>query len=306
MSQPPPPQPPQGPQHLSGPQRFPSGPHRPPYGPAVPPESLSTGAKIALGGAAAGTLLLVLILIGYFAWVRPGGTSGAAEPPPSPSGAVEPEGDEEPQDGPRDPEDRPGDGDGGEAGPQDPGAPPEFAEFEVQEFSGSGRTTVDIETSEEPRLLSISNKGAGGISVWSVDSEAETQWEVIRRGGGYEGRLLLTPPSMIDDYDALLVHADGDWEISLQPLSAADRWEATETEYGGSGDDVVQLLWSPNNFSRLDVTHTGSSNFSLRSYDDTGTSSLVNEIGDYEGQITLTPRTVLIEVQSQGTWTITR
>jgi hypothetical protein len=255
---------------------------------------------VALGGAAAGTVLLVLVLIGYFVWVRPGGTSVVAEPPPSPSQAAESEGEEEP----RAPEDRPGDGNLDT--PQDPGTPPEFTDFEAREFSGSGRGTVDVESSEEPHLLSISNKGARGISVWSVDSGAGKQRELVRRGGGYEGRLLFTPTSMFDDYDSLLIHAEGDWEVSLEPLSAADQWEATETEYSGSGDDVVQLLWSPDNFSALDVTHEGAGNFFLRSYDNTTTSSLVNEIGDYDGQITLTRRTVLIEVQSQGSWTITR
>ena len=69
---------------------------------------------------------------------------------------------------------------------------------------------------------------------------------------------------------------------------------------------MVQLFWSPDNFSALDVTHEGQGNFLLRSYDNTTSSLLVNEIGDYDGQIALTPRTVLIEVQSQGSWTITR
>lgn len=298
MSQPPPPLPPPGPRH------FPAAPHRSPYGPPAPPEDLSTGAKVALGGAAAGTVLLVLILIGYFVWMRPGGTSVVADPPPSPSEAVGSPGGEEAQDGPRGPQDEPGDGDGDAH--QDPGTPPEFSDFEVREFSGSGRGTVDVGSGEEPHILSISNKGPRGISVWSVDSEAETQRELVRRGGGYEGRLLLTPTNMFDNYDSLLIHTEGDWEVSMEPLSAADHWEATEAEYSGSGDDVVQLLWSPNNFSTLDVTHEGSGNFSLYSYDDDSTSLLSNEIGDYRGQISLTPRTVLIGVRSQGSWTITR
>lgn len=271
----------------------------------MPPDGLSTGAKVALGGAAAGTVLLVLILIGYFVWVRPGDTSVVAEPPSSPSEPAGSPGAEEPQDG-QDPEDPPEDPDSDADAPQDPGTPPDLPDFETQEFSGTGRTSVDIEVGEEPNILSVSQEGTGGISVWAVDSEAERQWEVLRRGSGYEGRLLFNTTSSLHSYDGLKIVTDGDWEVSLEPLSTADHWEAGEAEYGGSGDDVVQLLWSPDNFSTLAVAHEGPEHFSVRAYDNFSASTLISETGDHEGEFRLTPRTVLVAVESQGDWTITR
>lgn len=303
MSQPPPPEPPH---HSSGPQHFPSGPRHSPFGPPAPPEGLSTGAKVALGGASAGTALLVLLLIGYFVWVRPGDSAVVAEPPVSPSDgtAAAPDGTSAPEE-PRDPsEDSPEDEP--EDGPQDPGTPPDFPEYDVQEFSGTGTTTVEIETREEPGILTMSHEGNGRFFVWAVDSETDTSRAVVRRGNDYEGSVLFNTRSMFETIVALEVVTEGAWEISLEPLSAATHWEATDGEYEGDGDEVVQLLWSPTNFATLDVTHNGLSNFIVTSRDDLGSSSHINEIGRYEGEVTLSSKTLLVAVEADGSWAITR
>jgi hypothetical protein len=139
-----------------------------------------------------------------------------------------------------------------------------------------------------------------------VDSGTGTSRALVRRGGDYQGRVLFNTRSTFETVDALTVVTDGTWEVSVGPLSDAPRWEAGDREYEGEGDDVVQLLWSPTSFATLDVTHAGLSNFIVSSGDGLGSRTHVNEVGRYEGEVGLSAKDLLVAVEADGSWTITR
>ena len=54
------------------------------------------------------------------------------------------------------------------------------------------------------------------------------------------------------------------------------------------------------------ISNTGKSNFVVQAYSATGADLLVNEIGNYKGTTLLPSGTILLEVNSAGSWSITK
>ncbi len=80
-------------------------------------------------------------------------------------------------------------------------------------------------------------------------------------------------------------------------------WDGTGT-WTGKGDDLVVIQSGA--FSGLDsvkITNSGQSNFAVWAYGKTQ-DLLVNEIGNYSGEQLLPTETVLLEIQSDGTWSL--
>ena len=55
----------------------------------------------------------------------------------------------------------------------------------------------------------------------------------------------------------------------------------------------------------MDIADSGSGNFAIWSYTDHNRDLTVDEIGPYSGRHTLAKGTLLMEVTSEATWTIT-
>ena len=74
----------------------------------------------------------------------------------------------------------------------------------------------------------------------------------------------------------------------------------------GSGDYVATGL-KVSNYAVLTATHTGNSNFIVHTYDEDGrTIGLINEIGNYRGQVLIDESGIYeIEIIADGNWNIT-
>lgn len=320
MSQPPPPphhggpqfpqgpQLPQGPQFPQGPQgpygpgphgtgpQGPYGPQHPPYGPPPRPpgQGLSTGAKIGLSCGAVFAVLLVLALLGSCVSALSGGTAAAPGPATSSESpaearvedAAEQEEPEEVDEEPTEEEEE-----------------PLFPEHDPLVFSGTGDTVVEVDFHDDARIATLSHNGSSNFAVWALDSEGGNSDLLVNEIGAYDGRVLYNGSDR-EEMAALEISADGAWEITLEPLSAATPWETDEDEFTGSGDDVVQLAWTPEGLTTLSMTHDGSSNFAIWGYTSTSRDLLANEIGAYDGQTALTAGTLLLAVSADGGWTL--
>lgn len=74
----------------------------------------------------------------------------------------------------------------------------------------------------------------------------------------------------------------------------------------GSGDDVIDVKRLQQH-TKASLIHTGSRNFIVVPYDASNNrrSSLVNEIGAYEGTVKWDQRADTLEITADGEWTIT-
>ena len=100
------------------------------------------------------------------------------------------------------------------------------------------------------------------------------------------------------------VKASGPWTIEVKHAREA-RGEEIPGTINGKGNDVIRLVgYDQNPPDVAHITHDGQENFVVYGYNDSGRDLLVNEIGNYDGEVILAPSPFLLVVKADGKWTI--
>jgi hypothetical protein len=134
-----------------------------------------------------------------------------------------------------------------------------------------------------------------------VDGAGQQTDLLVNTIGNYSGTVLFDE-SAGSHTDAFEVEADGAWTITIRPVTEAFRWDGSEV-LTGSGDDVAILEPPSSGLQSTTLTHSGSGNFAIWAYGPS-TDLLVNEIGNYSGEVLLADGTFLLEITADGAWTI--
>jgi hypothetical protein len=218
----------------------------------------------------------VLLGLGVAAVVAFGCSSGGEDPPP---GAVT----------------------GGTVATTAPTSAPVPVELpDDQSFEGRGDKIVEITLTEGfVHIANIKHTGRSNFIVKAIDASGESVDLIVNEIGNYSGT---RPVDFGETPAALQIDADGSWTITIQPAQRAPVWSGST-----SGKGAAVLLVSPDVFggglSKATITHDGESNFIVKAYGDS-TDLLVNEIGDYSGEVLLPAGTVLLEIEADGSWTV--
>lgn len=174
-----------------------------------------------------------------------------------------------------------------------------------QVFSGAGDSVVTVATVGEPVLVSMTHDGSSNFAVTSKTASDGYITLLANTIGNYSGTRLqeLSKKEKLSMFD---VTADGNWTITVKPLSAATAW--TGKSITGSGDVVVKIPKKTTAGNKLGMQHTGTSNFAIISYSSKGKylTLKANEIGDYSGTKTFGQSAVYLGVESEGSWTLTK
>ena len=174
-----------------------------------------------------------------------------------------------------------------------------------QVFSGAGDSVVTVATVGEPVLVSMTHDGTRNFAVISKTASDGYITLLANTIGSYSGTRMqeLSKKEKLSMFD---ITADGNWTITIQPLSAAIAWNGSSIT--GSGDAVVRVPKKTKPGNKLGMQHTGSSNFAIISYTSKGKylSLKANEIGDYSGTKTFGKSVTYLGVESEGTWTLTK
>ena len=165
-------------------------------------------------------------------------------------------------------------------------------------YRGRGDTLLRIsKPGDGPALVTISGHGsADNFTVTSLDSSLQEIDLLVNVIGAYSGTRL------IDVQDGqhtarLRIEYGGSWTVVVRPVASAPQLSTTAA---GKGDAVLLYLGAAQG---LTITNRGSSNFAVTSYGDNG-DLLVNEIGSYSGQVAIGAGPELIQVESDGRWTM--
>ena len=165
-------------------------------------------------------------------------------------------------------------------------------------YRGHGDTLLRIaKPGDGPALVTIAGHGsADNFAVTSLDSSLQEVDLLVNVIGAYSGTRL------IDAQDGqhtarLRIEYGGSWTVVVRPVAAAPQLSTTAT---GKGDAVLLYLGAAQGLS---ITNRGSSNFAVTSYGDNG-DLLVNEIGSYSGEVAIGAGPELIQVESDGRWTM--
>lgn len=185
----------------------------------------------------------------------------------------------------------------------DPAPEPEPETVTPQSFSGTGSEVVILEPLGDAVFYAhVTHDGSSNVALWSVDENGQDIDLLVNEIGGYEGEVAL---NFDDDPAALRIEADGDWSIELVHLSEAPRWDGAST-YEDAGDSVVIVDGVADGLTPVTLTHAGESNFAIWAWGENGTDLIVNDIGSYDGTTLLPDGSLVLQVNADGTWTLTK
>jgi len=178
-------------------------------------------------------------------------------------------------------------------------APAPEPEVEPVSYKGTGTKIVKIEKPEDgPVLASFTHDGGSNFAVWSLDSDLDQIDLLFNTIGKFSGTTLL------DRYDGestarIEVEADGNWTITLAPLSNARQFT---DKANGSGPDVLIYQGST---GVATLKNQGESNFAVWFFSSDTSDLAANEIGNYTGEAVIPAGPTAVQIESEGKWSIT-
>jgi hypothetical protein len=182
-------------------------------------------------------------------------------------------------------------------------------QFTPQTYMGRGDKLVRLRVPfAEPVIAVLSHHGESNFIVTTKSSTGADGEGLANEIGTWRGTKLMNVQTPADEPTAALqVQADGPWTIALRPLSAARPWNGTGT-FSGRGADVILTRDVFSGLASIKATHRGESNFIVSAYGsaDIASGGLINEIGNYSGEVVVPDGTVILSIEADGTWTLTK
>jgi hypothetical protein len=169
--------------------------------------------------------------------------------------------------------------------------------FKALTFTGSGDDVIELPAAVKAGFITAEYIGESNFVIWSLDTSLAQSGLLVNTIGSYAGKSEFGFGYSSKKTKAFEVTAEGDWTITVRPISSAPKLTAS-----GSGDGVFKYsggvpVWK--------ITHTGDSNFIVWQYCTSGRSNLVvNTIGAYRGTVRGLSGTCVVSIRSEGTWTI--
>ncbi|MGO0603673.1 NINE protein [Brevibacterium linens] len=173
-----------------------------------------------------------------------------------------------------------------------------YGAFSTVSEDGTGDSIITLPSDATAGLVTANNTGSGNFVLDVLDDSNQSTGDLlVNEIGSYEGTTAYGINSF-GESSSLQITSDGNWDITIEPISAAPELEPT-----GSGDATFLYTGAP---TQLTATHNGDSNFVV--YEDTDEFSmglLINEIGTYEGTVPLSAGPSFITVNADGEWSLT-
>ena len=174
----------------------------------------------------------------------------------------------------------------------------EYGTFDTIEESGTGDAVVLLPAGALFAVVTATHSGSSNFSIQSLDAANGLSELLVNEIGTYSGVSALGFSSFGEGADKLQITANGDWTVTIAPVSTAPELPAA-----GSGDGVYLYdgpapIWN--------ITHSGSSNFSVVQESPSSLFGLlVNEIGTYDGSVTGAAGPSVMIISADGDWTFT-
>ena len=173
-----------------------------------------------------------------------------------------------------------------------------FGTFTTITESGAGDNLITLPEGVKAAMVTATHDGDMNFVVNALNADNETTGDLlVNTIGTYSGTTVYGFNSF-SEATSLQITADGNWTITIEPLSTAPVLAAS-----GTGD-AVYLFDGP--AGKLTATHTGSMNFIVQEETDEAFSIglLINDIGEYSGTVPLSSGPSVISVKADGAWTL--
>lgn len=175
-----------------------------------------------------------------------------------------------------------------------------YGTFDAATHHGSGDALIPLPDDARAGVLTARHTGDGEFVMTMRGPNLEmTGDQPVDTTGDYQGT---TAWGVHNASEAGFLHisADGDWSVTIAPMSAARVMPGTGD---GVGDAVFLYDGTPR---ALNATHDGTGPFSVTAYteDPLATVSIVTHVGPYTGTVMLPSVPSVISITSQGAWSV--
>ena len=175
-----------------------------------------------------------------------------------------------------------------------------FGNFDAATHHGSGNALIELPEGAQAGILTARNTGDGEFVLTMRGPALEvTGDQPVMTTGDYQGTTVWGVHNTADAA-YLQVISDGDWSVTIAPMSAARVMHSTGD---GIGDTV--FLWD-GDIRALNATHHGNGEFAITGYteDPIATVGITTHRGPYTGTIHLGSSPAVIAVTAVGSWTV--
>ncbi|AYG03605.1 hypothetical protein [Gryllotalpicola protaetiae] len=175
-----------------------------------------------------------------------------------------------------------------------------FGEFNAVTHHGSGNALIELPEGAQAGVLTARNTGDGEFALTMRGPALEvTGDQPVMTTGAYQGTTVWGVHNTADAA-YLQVISDGDWSVTIAPMSAARVMHSTGD---GIGDTV--FLWD-GDARALNAAHHGNGEFAITGYteDPIATVGITTHRGPYTGTIHLGSSPAVIAVTAVGSWTV--
>lgn len=183
-----------------------------------------------------------------------------------------------------------------------PSPTPPPAPAKPKSYSGSGDRILSIKKpsgqDSEPVIATFTYTGSSNFAVWTLNGNLKQDDLLVNTIGNYQGTVPMDLEQGKVTRRLQIEAAGGSWKVTLKPLARARSFDASTQ---GRGDEVLLYRGSR---GVANITYRGQDNFIVVFYADSS-DLLVNEIGNYEGQVVFGDGPALVEISGgSGGWTI--
>ncbi|MDR6970784.1 DUF4190 domain-containing protein [Leifsonia shinshuensis] len=185
--------------------------------------------------------------------------------------------------------------------PPDPNAAYDkaYGTFAPVNQAGSGDTVIAIPARAKAGIVIASHNGSSNFSINVLDANNQSTGDLlVNTIGAYSGTTAFGMHSIGGTGTNLQVTADGQWNITISPVSSAPDFPLPGS---ATGDQVYKYGGKAANMA---FTNQGQGNFAVIQYGAAFPNLAVNEIGPYNGKVPMLAGPSVITVTSDGAWTV--
>ncbi|ANF30696.1 hypothetical protein A0130_02515 [Leifsonia xyli] len=185
--------------------------------------------------------------------------------------------------------------------PPDPNAAYDktFGTFAPVNQTGTGDSVIALPAGVKAGVVTASHQGSSNFVLTVLDASNQSTGDLlVNTIGNYAGVTAYGLNGLGGTGVNLQVKADGAWNITISPISAAPELGLPG---GATGDQVYKYNGAAGNWT---FTNQGQSNFVVIQYGGAMPNLAVNTIGAYSGKVPMFAGPTVITVKSDGAWTV--
>lgn len=175
----------------------------------------------------------------------------------------------------------------------------DYGSFAEQTYAGHGDSVINLPAQARAGLVTAEHDGAQNFIIVGLTADNDNTYDfLVNVIGKYQGT---TAYGLVDSGERaarLKVTADGDWSITLAPMSTAPQ---LGEKASGTGDAV---FWMDGAARDWQIRHPGKGSFSVTQSGPDGQDTVVSATDAYRGMVPLVGGRRVLSVQSEGPWSI--